>query len=104
MAKSDDIYFRCLPQLKGTFVDPITTTSVNTTGENPLNDINKIKHFLQESNEVYPECNFKIIELECMVLSGNSSTIVTWKDGTPVVIREGKYVQQIKDKLTIFST
>jgi L-threonylcarbamoyladenylate synthase len=63
--------------------EPIVSTSVNVTGEAPLNDIEKIEDRVGESVGLIVESGIKP--------GGQPSTIVDFTGARPVVVREGAY-------------
>ena len=70
---------------------PITTTSLNITGQSPITSLEKAKDFWQK---YVPDAKF--IEAKMLKdLSGKASTIVLFSQNSYKVVREGENLQEI---------
>lgn len=96
---------RCLEnELIQTLVDevgaPITSTSLNVSGQEPLFDFEEAKRFHKEH---CPELHF--YEGEGMNLSGSPSTIMSLDEsGKFALVRPGRYVQEVMKLCGLSST
>ena len=70
---------------------PITTTSLNVSGQNPITSLEEAKDFWQK---YVPDAKF--IEAQTAKnLSGKASSIVLFNENTYKVVREGDNLQEI---------
>ena len=79
--------------------EPITTTSLNNTGEPPI--INKVdaREFYENKKMAYP--NLIFIDSEKHELSGVSSSFVFFQDGKYSFLRAGRHAEKIRKVLRL---
>ncbi len=77
---------------------PITSTSLNITGQEPIVNFSDAKDFfnINMSDEYF--CDD--VETVC---SGRSSTIVLYGISEIKIVREGKYIEEVKEHLKLLS-
>ncbi|WP_372652941.1 L-threonylcarbamoyladenylate synthase [Halobacteriovorax sp.] len=101
--ESDFISIRCqnsgeLSPIFDEVNGPITSTSLNITGQDPIvNFLDAKEFFTTNMKEEYFCDNAKT------VCSGRSSTIVLYDITEIKVVREGKYIEEIKEHLKLLS-
>lgn len=74
---------------------PITTTSLNRSGESPILDNEEALQFFKSVRS--PEVQF--VKIKDLNSQGTSSTIVQYENGVMKIIREGKNITVIKGML-----
>jgi L-threonylcarbamoyladenylate synthase len=95
---------RCVPtepvkKLFSIINDPISSTSLNFAGEEPIVDNKKAEEFF---NNLPSKEEF--ISNEDSKCSGRSSTIVLLKKDGPFLVRSGLYAKEINEHLKLLST
>jgi len=84
-----------------TRVGPITSTSLNITGEAPIVDFSSVKKFIDENQLSDGE----IITEDNLALSGHASTIIKMQEGAIFeTIRKGQRFQDVQKQLNLFPT
>lgn len=78
---------------------PITSTSLNITGQQPIVNFVDAKEFFNKNMSEEYFCGE--VETEC---SGRSSTIVLYGNPEVQIVREGKYIEEIKEHLKLLTT
>lgn len=80
--------------------NPIITTSINKTGEAPLITHEEVLAFVKNNPHDY-----KIINLNNLTLSGNSSTIIFFDEAVKMkVIRKGTKIIELEKHLEVLAT
>ena len=79
--------------------EPITTTSLNNTGEPPITNKDDAREFYENKKMIYS--NLKFIDSEDDELSGVSSSFILLKDGKYSFLRVGRHAEEIRKFLQI---
>ncbi|WP_044557618.1 L-threonylcarbamoyladenylate synthase [Halobacteriovorax marinus] len=102
--ESEYISIRCMdtPELAAIFEKvkgPVTSTSLNLTGEEPITEQEMAKEFFRKNlpGEEFVER----ISTNC---SGRSSTIVLFDGKNCQFVREGKFINEVKEHFELLST
>lgn len=103
LCKSDYIYFRCLPFLSEYISIPVTTTSLNITGEPPIATTEEARSFYDKVKCDNPHLECIWVDGDLITMSGNPSTIICMKNNKFEVVRKGVFVDGISRKLNILS-